>query len=172
MVDFFLFYRGRSDVWLDRGCLLAVSVCAFSQSTHVKMLTCFINLQVCVCAYVLSMCYNVRSKMGGGCWGTATADFGRSEPLFSWSLWRCCSWGGKNTQGKQVKRAESFVTIPYQILNRLKSSYKLKDSHWEMVFAHSIRIYHLHTGRGTIWGGNALPLISLSLEVYQGPLLL
>lgn len=66
MVDFFLlFYGGRSDVRLDRGCLLAVSVCAFSQSPHVKMLTCFINLQVCVCACVLSMCDNVTSKMGG-----------------------------------------------------------------------------------------------------------
>lgn len=56
---------------------------------------------------------------------------------------------GKIHRGDVFKACE-LGDDPRQILSCLKSSYKLKDSRWEMVFANSMRVYHLNTGRGTV----------------------
>lgn len=58
-----------------QGMLVGSCLCVFSWSTHIKMLTCIINLQVRVCVSV-SVCDRISSGCGGG-----TADCCRSEPL-------------------------------------------------------------------------------------------
>lgn len=51
MEDFFFKEAGLMCVSTGDACW-QLSVCAFPWSTHIKMLTCIINLQACVCELV------------------------------------------------------------------------------------------------------------------------
>lgn len=128
---------------------------------------------VCLCTSVECVWQSTQGRgrgrevgRGGAWWPLISVDLS----LYSASASEDSGPGVGKIHWGDALEACSLVTLHCQILNCLKSSYKPKDSHWEMVFASSIRIYHPNTGRGTVWGGNTPPLIWLSSEAYQGPL--
>lgn len=100
-------------------------VCVFSMSTHIKMLTCIISARACVTGQT-----RWRGEVGrGGRPLIPVWAFILPEPLKTVVL------GWEKYTGETCSKPVSLVTILCQILSRLKSSYKLKDSRWEMVFA-------------------------------------
>ena len=150
------------------------SVCAFSCNTHththththIKMLTRIINLQVCASVMGQArmgegrevMGWDGKEKGGDDRWFLSIWAFILPEPLKTVVL----GWE-KIHRGGVLKACGARWRSSRQILSRLKKVH----INWKAATGtNSMRIYHLNTGRGTVWGGDAPPLISLSFRRF------
>lgn len=103
---------------LYRGCLLGVvcvceRVCTFTHQNAYTHHT-FASVWVWACVTGQARWLGEVGRVGigrdrGGRWGWVWGgSVCRSEPLFSPSLWRQWSWGGKNTQGRCVQSLRAW----------------------------------------------------------------
>lgn len=131
------------------------SVCLFSRSTHIKMLTCVMYLQVCVCARACvtgQATWGEWRGRGGPLISVDPSLYSPPEPLktvvLGWEKYTGETWWRSSVRSLAVwKVCMSWKTAT--------GKWSLQTQ-WEFIISTQ--------GEVRVWGGNALPVISRSLR--------